>query len=82
MKGDALSVVAGAGGDDAALALGLRQSEQLVESAALFEGAGSLQIFELEVERETGELRKMVRELARGDVYGVADACAGCLYGR
>ena len=37
VEGDALGVIAGAGGDDSALALGLGEGEELVECAALFE---------------------------------------------
>ena len=76
VEGDALGVVAGAGGDDAALALGFAQREQLVERAALFEGAGALQVFKLQVQRQAGQLGEMMRELAGRDVDGVADARA------
>ena len=79
VEGDSLGVVAGAGGDDAALALGLAEREQLVERAALFEGAGALQVFELEVQGQAGQLGEIVRELAGRDVDGLADARAGCL---
>ena len=46
--GDALRVVAGRHGDDAALALVRRQGRQPVERAALLEGGGELQVLELE----------------------------------
>ena len=79
MEGDALGVVAGAGGDDSALALGFAEGEELVERAALFERAGALQVLELEVQGQAGEFGEMMRELAGRDVDGALDARAGGL---
>ena len=79
VKGYALGVIAGAGGDDSALALGFAEGEELVEGAALFERAGSLEVLELEMQRQPGELGKMMRELAWRDVDGALDARAGGL---
>jgi len=76
MEGYALSVIAGAGGDDSALAFGFAQREELVEGAALFKGSGALKVLELQMNGEAGEFRKMMRELARGDMNGVFDAGA------
>ena len=76
VEGDALGVIAGAGGDDSALALGFAEREELVERAALFERAGALEVLELEVQGQSGELGEMMRELAGGDVNGALDACA------
>ena len=50
VKGDALRVIAGAGGDHAALALRFAEREELVECAALLERAGALQVLELQVQ--------------------------------
>ena len=79
VEGDSLGVVAGAGGDDAALALCLVEREQLVERAALFEGAGALEVLKLQMQGQAGELGEMVRELAGRDIDGLADAGAGGL---
>ena len=79
VEGDALGVVAGAGGDDAAVTLHLAEGEQLVERATLFEGAGELEVFKLQVQRQTGQFGELVGELAGRNVDGVADARAGCL---
>ena len=76
VEGDALGVVAGAGRDDAALALRLGEGEQLVECAALLEGAGALKVFQLEVEGQAGQFGEMVREVAGRDMDGFADARA------
>jgi hypothetical protein len=79
VESEALGMVAGAGGDDAFVAFDFVEGKQLVEGAALFEGSGSLEIVELEVKRQAGELREMMRELAGRDMDCVADAGAGCL---
>jgi hypothetical protein len=76
VEGYTLGVIAGAGGDDSALAFGFAQREELVEGAALFKGSRSLKVFQLQMNGQTGEFRKMMRELARGDVNGVFDAGA------
>jgi hypothetical protein len=76
VEGDSLGVVAGASGDDTLVALGLVEGEKLVERSTLFEGAGALQVFKLEMDGQADELRKMVRKLAGRDVDGFADACS------
>ena len=76
MKGYALGMIAGAGGDDSALALGFAEGEELVEGPALFERAGALEILELQVQGESGELGEVMRELAGRDVDGALDARA------
>ncbi len=48
MVGDALRVIAGRHGDDAATALLGRQRRQAIEGAALLVGGGKLQVLELE----------------------------------
>ena len=58
------------------LRFGFAQREELVEGAALFEGAGALQVFELQMQRQSGEFGKMMRELAWRDVDGALDARA------
>ena len=50
-----------------------------VECAALLEGAGALEVFELEVQWQAGEFGEMMRELAGRNVDGGFDACAGGL---
>ncbi len=79
VESDTLGVVPGTGGNHPALALGFAQREQLVQRAALLERAGSLQVFKLQVQRQSGQLREMMRKLARRDVNGFADAGAGRL---
>ena len=76
VEGDSLGMVAGAGGDDSAFAFGLAEGEELVERAAFFERAGALEILELEMQGESGELGEVMRELARRDVDGALDARA------
>jgi hypothetical protein len=76
VEGYALGVIAGAGGDHAALAFSFTQREEFVEGAALFKGSRSLKVFQLQMNGQAGEFRKMMRELARGDVNGVFDASA------
>ena len=76
VEGDALGVVAGAGRDHAPLALRLAQREQLVQRAALLEGAGALQVFQLQVQRQAGQFGKIVRKLAGRYVNGLTDARA------
>ena len=56
VESDSLGVIAGAGRDDAALALRFAQGEQFVERAPLLERAGALQVFELQVEGHAGQL--------------------------
>jgi hypothetical protein len=56
VKGDSLGVIAGAGRDNAALAFRFSQGEQLVQRSSLFEGAGALQVFQLQVEGQAGQL--------------------------
>ena len=73
MEGDALCVVARAGSDHAALALGFTQCQKFVERAALFEGAGALQVFKLQVERQAGQFGEMVRKMAGRRVDGFPD---------
>jgi hypothetical protein len=70
-------MIAGAGGDHAALALRFRQRQQLVERAAFFERSGALQIFKLEMERQTNKLGEVMREMAGRDVDRFADASSG-----
>ena len=79
VEGDALRVVAGAGRDHAALPLRLAEREQLVQRAALLEGARALQVLQLQVQRQAGQLGEVAGELAGREVDGLADARAGCL---
>ena len=73
VKRDALRVIAGAGCDHSAFAFGLRKGEELVERTALLERASALQVFQLQVQRQAHEFRKMVREMARGNMDCLAD---------
>ena len=74
--GDALGVVAGGGGDDAAGGLVGSEGGDAVERAALLEGAGHLQVLELEVDLAAGEAGEDLRVRAGGEVDGAADAFA------
>jgi len=58
---DALRVVAGGGGDDAALALPARQLRERVTRAALLEAACTLQIVEFAIDMRARELRQRDR---------------------
>ena len=78
VEGDALRVVAGAGGDHAARALLRRELQQPVQRAALLEGAGALQVLELEIDRMAGKLGEIVRDLAGR----IVEEHRGCARGR
>ena len=72
--GDGLPVVAGARGDDAGGALGVRQAGDPVEGAADLEGAGALEVLGLQPDRAAGQaaegLRGDDRRLARDALRG------------
>ncbi len=74
--GDALGVVSGGGGDDAARGLLGGEQGDAVERAALLEGAGHLQVFELEVDVLAGEFGEHERVRAGGLVDRAAEALA------
>ena len=76
VKGHALRVIAGARGDHAVRALLRRELQQPVQRAALLEGAGTLQILQLEIDGMAGQLGEIVRYLARRIVEDIADALA------
>src|SRR5690606_9068292 len=59
--GQGLGVVAGRGGDDAALLLVRGQLQQPVQGAALLEAAGEVQIVELDPDLGAGQLRQAAR---------------------
>ena len=48
MIGQSLGVIAGRGGDDAALLLRVGEEEELVQRAPLLEGGGELLVFEFD----------------------------------
>jgi hypothetical protein len=77
--GDGLGVVAGAGGDEATLALGGGEGEELVERPPLLVGAGHLQVVELQERLRPGEARQGLGARAGGEVDLVADASARLL---
>jgi hypothetical protein len=79
MESNALRVVAGAGGDYAAPAFIFVQRKNLVQCATLFERSGSLQVLELQEQWQSGQLRKVVRQVAWRAQNGIANSCAGCL---
>ena len=56
-----LAVVAGRGRDQAAAPLLLREGEDAVERPALLEGAGLLQVLELEVGADAAEAGEVLR---------------------
>ena len=64
MKRDTLRVIAGAGSNHSAFALGLRKGEKLVERTPFLEGSSALQVFQLQVQRQADEFREMVRKVA------------------
>jgi hypothetical protein len=75
-----LGVISGAGRDHSAPLLIFAQQENPVERAALFEGSGSLQIIQLEIDLLTGHLGESGRELAGGKVDEIADSLFCLLY--
>ena len=96
MIGDSLSMIAGAGGDDAQGSLLRSEQSDAVQCAALLERAGHLQVLELEEDLLAGECGERLRvragrvidraaqPLPRGRHVGEADAesAACCLFGR
>jgi len=70
-----LSMISGAGSDHAALAFGLTEGEEFVESTALLEGACALQVFELQMNRETDQFRKVMGILAGRNMDRFTDTC-------
>jgi hypothetical protein len=72
--GHRLRVVAGARGDEAALALGGREQEELVQRPALLVRAGHLQVVELQVRVRAGEPGERLAARAGGEVDAIADA--------
>ncbi len=80
MIGDTLRMVAGRHRDDPGAALGLGEAQELVQRAALLEGAGRVQRLELEKNLAPGHLgqcrgadRRGVRHCARDRRLGAAD---------
>jgi hypothetical protein len=74
---DALCVVAGAGGDDAAVAFGVGQLGDLVRRAANLERAGALEVLQFQVDVGTGPLRERVGVFEGGLPGGLRDDVAG-----
>ncbi|MNE42680.1 hypothetical protein D3C80_1368240 [compost metagenome] len=72
--GQGLGVVAGRGGDDAALHLIRRQLQQPVQGAALLEAAGEVQVVELDPDLGAGQLRQAARIADGGAVHLAGDA--------
>ncbi len=66
MVGDALGVVAGGCGDDSAGGLLRSEGGDAVERATLLEGAGHLEVLELEVDLLAGEVGENLRVRAGG----------------
>jgi hypothetical protein len=75
--GDALRVVAGAGGDDSAGGLLVGEHGDLVEGSALFEAARHLQVFKLEEDVLAGHAGEHLGVGAGGTVDRGFDARAG-----
>ena len=61
MKGHALRMIAGRGGDHADFFLVLSQPGQLVQSAALLEGGGELEVLKLHPDFSAGDRRECAR---------------------
>ncbi len=76
-QGDALGVVTGGGGDDAALPLGFRECGDLVEGAAEFERAGALQVLEFEVDLPAGQAAERATVRQRSAVGDASQDLAG-----
>ena len=76
VDGDALRVVAGAGSHHPALALVRSEQRELVRRAALLEGAGAVQVLQLEVDPGPAQLAERLGERAGGDRHDSADAVA------
>jgi hypothetical protein len=74
MKRHALGMVAGARRNYAALLFPFRESQNLIQCAAFFEGSGSLQIFELQVDRLAAGLGDAGRKASRRKVNRAGDA--------
>jgi hypothetical protein len=74
MVGNGLGVVARTGGDDSAALFVIAQEQNPVQRTAFFEGAGPLQVIQLQVHLLAGHFGKSRRELAGGEVDEVADS--------
>ena len=73
MQRQRLRVIAGAGGDDAALPLFGRESQQAAHGAAFLERPRKLEVFELEVNLTTREARECGAFAQRRAPYPPAD---------
>ena len=87
MVGHTLRVVAGGGGDDSAFGFFGGEEAEAVERSAFFEGAGHLQVFELEIDLLAGEFGEHLGAGAGGgiDLAEEALACGedvGQIYGQ
>ena len=72
--GHGLGVISGAGSDHAAPLLIITQQQNPVECSPFFEGAGPLQIIQLQKNLLTGNLGERGRELARREVNEIANS--------
>src|ERR1700674_352716 len=77
--GHALGVISGRGCNHALGALFGAEREQLVQGAAFFESAGSLEVVELQIDVVGSGLRKSLRTRAGRKVDGAANAAQGRL---
>jgi hypothetical protein len=77
--GDALGVVAGGHGDDAAPRLVCRQREQLVGGAALLERGNELLIFQLEPDLGPGDFGQRARMNERRTNHASGEPSGGSL---
>src|ERR1019366_1639436 len=77
--GHALTGISGRGRDHALCAVFGAEQEQLVQRAALFERAGSLQVVELQIYVVGGGFRKRLRTRAGRKVDKVANTAQGRL---
>ena len=69
-------MVACAGRYHSPLAFRLAQCQQLIQRSPLLERARALQVFELQVNGQAGQLRQMVGKMAGRNMNGFADARA------
>ena len=78
--GHGLGMVAGAGSDDATTLLLVAQQQDAVERATLLEGAGALQIIQLEKDMLAGHVGERGGKLAGGTVDKIPDPMFCLLY--
>jgi len=77
VEGDGLGVIAGAGGDDSATALFVREGEYLVKRATFLKGSRALQVVEFQEDFLAGHLGEGGGVGCGREIEMAADAFAG-----